>query len=80
MAHVPNRVPIVESPNLALAADNVPILDESRMMHSMPQDVLGMHNIQADDGECQVEVQAEDVPEAVEEEIDESACKFYNLV
>jgi hypothetical protein len=55
-AHVPNRVPIVESPNLTPAADNVPILDESRTIYAMLQDVFGMHNIRADDGECQVEV------------------------
>jgi hypothetical protein len=49
-------------------------------MQSMLQDVFGMHNIRADDGECQVEVQADYVPETVDEEIDESAKKFYNLV
>jgi len=54
--------------------------DESRTMQSMLQDVFGMHNIRADDGECQVEVQEEYVLEAVEEEIDESARKFYKLV
>jgi hypothetical protein len=42
-AHVPNRVPIVESPNLTPAADNVPILDESRTIYAMLQDVFGMH-------------------------------------
>jgi hypothetical protein len=72
-APVPNRVPnVVESLNLASTADNIEsIPDESRMMHAMLQDVFGMHDIQANDGECQVEVQAENVPEAVEEEIDE---------
>jgi hypothetical protein len=81
-APVPNRVPnVVESLNPSPAADNIePIPDESRTMHAMLQDVFGMHDIRADDGECQVEVQAEDVPEAVEEEIDENARKFYNLV
>jgi hypothetical protein len=49
-------------------------------MQSMLQDIFGMHNILAGDGECQVEVQADYVPEAVDEEIDESAKKFYNLV
>jgi hypothetical protein len=39
-----------------------------------------MHDIRADDGECQVQVQAKDVPEAIEKEIDLSAKKFYNLV
>jgi hypothetical protein len=81
-APVPNRVPnVVESPNPSLTADNIePIPDELRTMHAMLQDVFGMHDIRADDGECQVEVQAEDVPEAVEEEIDESIMKLYNLV
>jgi hypothetical protein len=79
-APVPNRVPIVESPKPAPAVNNVPIPDESRTMQSMLEDVFGMHNIRADDGECQVEVQDEYVPEAVEEEIDESATKFYKLV
>jgi hypothetical protein len=32
-----------------------------------------MHNIRADDGECQVKVQAEYVPKAINEEINESA-------
>jgi hypothetical protein len=81
-APVPNRVPnVVESPNPSPTADNIePIPDELRTMHAMLQDVFGMHDIRADDGECQVEVQAEDVPEAVEEEIDESIMKLYNLV
>jgi hypothetical protein len=69
-APVPNRVPnVVESLNPSPAADNIePIPDESRTMHAMLQDVFGMHDIRADDGECQVQVQAEDVLEAVEEE------------
>jgi hypothetical protein len=36
-------------------------------MHVILQDVFGMHDIQAEESGCQVEVQAEDVPEAVEE-------------
>jgi len=51
-ALVPNKVPIVESPKPALAADNVLISDESRTIQSMLQDVFGMHNIWADDDEC----------------------------
>jgi hypothetical protein len=69
-AHVPNRVPIVESLNSTPTADNVPIPYESRTMHAMLQDVFGMHNIRSDDVKCQVQVQAKYVPEAVEEEID----------
>jgi len=52
---------------------SIPIPDESRTMQSMLQDDFGMHNILAGDGECQVEMQADYVPEAVDEEIDESA-------
>jgi hypothetical protein len=55
-APVPNKVPIVESPKPSPAANNVPIPDESRTMQSMLQDAFGIHNIRADDGECQVEV------------------------
>jgi hypothetical protein len=53
-ALVPNRVPnVVEFPNPSPAADNIePILDESITMHVMLQDVFGMHDIRADDGEC----------------------------
>jgi hypothetical protein len=79
-APVPNKIPIVESPKPAPAANDVSIPDESRTMQSMLQDVFGMHNIRADDGECQVEVQADYVLEAVDEEIDENAKKLYNLV
>jgi len=79
-ALVPNKVPIVESPKPASTTNNVPIPDELKTMQSMLQDVFGMHNIRADNGECQVEVQAEYVPEAIDEEIDESPKKFYNLV
>jgi hypothetical protein len=63
----PIRVPIVESPNPTLAVDNVLIPDDSRTMHVILQDVFGMHDIQAEESGCQVEVQAEDVPEAIEE-------------
>jgi hypothetical protein len=79
-APVHNKGPVVESPKPAPAANIVPIPDESRTMQSMLQDVFGMHNTREDDGECQVEVEADYVPEAVDEEIDESAKKFYNLV
>ncbi|XP_062164999.1 uncharacterized protein LOC133871588 [Alnus glutinosa] len=79
-APVPNKVPIVKSLKPTPATNNVPIPDESKTMQSMLQDVFGMHNIRANDGECQVEVQAEYVPKAIDEEIDESAKKFYSLV
>jgi hypothetical protein len=79
-APVPNRVPIAKSLNPAPAANNVPIPDESITMHAMLQDVFGMHYIWTIESGCQVEVQAEDVPEVVKEEIDESARKFYKLV
>jgi len=49
-AHVPNKVPIVESLKLAPAANNLPILDKSRTMQSMLQNIFGMHNIWADVG------------------------------
>jgi hypothetical protein len=46
----------------------------------MLQDVFGMHDIRANESECQVVVQVEDVPKAVEEEINESVKKFLNLL
>jgi hypothetical protein len=80
-AHVPNKVPIVESPKQASAADNVPMPNESRTMQSMLQDFLACIIF----GQTMVSVKWKCKPNMYlkqlrKKEIDERARKFYKLV